>query len=509
VSHITYRFDLATGSAESTLALDVTPPGGDCYGVSCAIEVSSVTWNGAPATSSAVDMGTLHACGTSVAETLTLGSAAMVPEQTFFGLDVGLSRRPSMGGGTFTYLLSWVGGCDLFGPCDDDPALLTAFDFEVTHPSGTTVLCPGTVEPGDTLTRCTLDGTLAPTYSAFAIAADDNWQKTNFTSAAGVSLVFYEAPGGALAASLEVTRVQEFMTWVTGLLGAYPYGNELRIAGGPTAWLGFEHPGNIVLLDELPTIPTSYSDATMHVFMHEVVHQWAGDRTTLASVQDFVWKEAIAEYLAYVFEDEQGPPGEALATRTYWDNVAVQAEYYPRPTDDPAPPVHIFYGDVYGPGPMTLFVQLEPFVGRATVLEAIAAFLSSPGARSVDDLRAALEQASGEDLQYYFDTWVVGSGAPTWPAFTANVMQTGDQVNVTLTQTTGAPHPCRVQVQVAGATTSAIALVDFGLHPTSAVASATVTLAEPVVTVTIDPNHQVINTPMGTAASEPLPVWIF
>lgn len=515
-----YAFDLAAGSGRSTLSIDVSPPGGDCFAAS--LEISSAidpTWNGEPALSSTVENDTLTLCGPSVrgGEALSIASSATLKEKVYLGLDVGFSRSPDMAGGKFSYLLSWVGGCDRFGPCDDDPSELAEFHFEVTHPKDTVVLCPGTLSPGETLTRCDIQGTLAPTYSAFAIAADPLWNRADFGSAAGVDLVFYEVPGGGLAAALDNASVLDFMAWVTDLLGPFPYGNQLRIAGGPTIWLGFEHPANIILQEDLPKQKGAYADPTMHVLMHEIVHQWAGDRTTLASAPDFVWKEATAEYLAYVFEDEHRPPGEAAETRAYWDDISQTANHYPRPMDDPPPEVQVFYGDVYGPGPMVLYLQLEPLIGRPAVLAGIQGFLAEPGALGVDALRAALESASGKNLKPYFDAWVFGSGAPERPSFKVATAEAGGEVTVTVTQQnpSGKVYGCAVEVEVFGASKKARALVDFGVAPSSGVATAKVALAEPVTGYKLDPDHRVIGndvTVMPAAAPLPRkkrPVWIF
>ena len=100
--------------------------------------------------------------------------------------------------------------------------------------------------------------------------------------------VFYEVPGGKLASSLEKPSVSAYLTWITTLLGPFPYGKELRIAGGPTAWLGFEHPANILIREDLPDLSMAYANPMMHVFMHEIAHQWAGDRSTIAAGADFV-----------------------------------------------------------------------------------------------------------------------------------------------------------------------------------------------------------------------------
>ncbi|MRG96698.1 M1 family metallopeptidase [Polyangium spumosum] len=508
-----YTFDLATAEATSKLALDVAAPGGDCYSVSCeASSLTDVTWNEGPAVSADFASNVLKTCGAGMpaGPTVSVGARTTVSNDTWWNLDVGFSRKKNLAGGEFSYLLSWVGGCDRFGPCDDDPSKMSDFHFEVTHPAGTTVLCPGTLAPGETKTTC--DVTNAPTYSAFAIAADPLWERAPFGAYAGVDLVFYEVPLGTLASSLDKASVGAFMDWIVSLLGPFPYGKELRIAGGPTAWLGFEHPGNILLQEQLDKLQLDYADGTMHVLMHEIIHQWAGDHTTLASATDFVWKEATAEYLAYVFEDIARPEGEAAATRAYWDGISPQSKHWPRPTDEPAPEVQAFYGDVYGPGPMVLYLQLEPLIGRTAVLAGIADFLSKSGGRSVTELKDALEAASGQNLDAYFDAWVFGQGAPVWPTFDVSATQLDGEATITVTQQNpgGKLFPCVVEVEVKGATETARVALDYGLAPEAAAVTMTIPFAEPVSTVTLDPDHRLIGTKTG---AQPIlisrPVWIF
>ncbi len=508
-----YTFDLVTAQARSTLALDVAAPGGDCYRIPCdTVTFEDVEWNGNAPTYAAFESPNLAMCGAAVpaGPTLSIGVGTPVQEWTSLGLDVGFSRTKDLAGGEFSYLLSWVGGCDQFGPCDDDPSRMSDFHFEVTHPEGTVVLCPGTLTPGATKTVCDVQN--APTYSAFAIAADPLWERAPFGTYAGVDLVFYEVPLGTLAASLDKASVGAFMDWITSLLGPFPYGKELRIAGGPTAWLGFEHPGNIILQEKLDLLQTDYTDTTMHVLMHEIIHQWAGNQTTLASATDFVWKEATAEYLAYVFEDVARPAGEAEATRAYWDGVWNFSQHWPRPTDEPAPEVQDFYGDVYSPGPMVLYLQLERLIGREMVLAGITSFLSKPGGRSVAELRDALEMASGKQLDVYFDAWVFGKGAPVWPSFAASAQELDGQATVTVTQQNpaGKLFPCVVEVEIQGATQSTRALVDFGLAPQEAALSVKIPFSEPVTAVTLDPDHHLIGTEAGVLPiTTPRPVWIF
>jgi aminopeptidase N len=510
VERYSYTFDTATGDARSALSMRATEAG-HCFALASDLPASDVAFDGQAASQFELVGGELRACGRLVdaAEATVLSADVTVPEQTYLGLDVGFSRKPSLAGGTFSYLLSWVGGCPHFGPCDSHPGRLALFDFEVSHPAGTTVLCPGSIAPGATSTSCSLSATLAPTYSAFFVAADTSWVRTPFLSAAGVEMVFYEAPGGKLATALDTAAVADFMVWITDRLGPYPYGDELRVAGAPTAWLGFEHPANIILRDDLPLLNTSYSDTTMHVLMHEIIHQWAGDRTTLANAADFVWKEATCEYLAYLFEETHGPAGHADATRAYWHKIAPSAKFHPRPRDEPTPPIEEFYGGSYGPGPMVLYLQLEALIGAHTVLQAISAFLSEPGVRGVADLKAELESASGQDLTAYFDAWVFGSGAPTWPSFSVTTDQQADQVTVTVTQDGPEIFGCVVEIDVMSGSETVTAVVDFGHSPVSNSAQTTVSLNGALTGTVLDPRKRVIHKLAGMAHGPPPKVWIF
>src|SRR5262245_22857072 len=88
VQRYTYAFNLATAHATSNLDVDVAPPGGDCFAVSC--ELPSATmglWNGAPAKSATVANSTLTFCGeqgVAGGTTLKVGADVDVPQKTFF-----------------------------------------------------------------------------------------------------------------------------------------------------------------------------------------------------------------------------------------------------------------------------------------------------------------------------------------------------------------------------------------------------------------------------------------
>ena len=185
------------------------------------------------------------------------------------------------------------------------------------------------------------------------------------------------------------------------------------MAVGPTYWAGFEHPGNIMLADTLT------GGGLNHTVLHELAHQWAGDKVTLASERDFVWKEAMAEYLSMVYEDMHDSEV-AAGTVARWKTLAKDSLVYPVP--DESRSLLEYYGSAYGPGPMILFRQLEGWFGREAVLTALRELLDGgPKAISLDDVRAALESATGVDLEDYFAGWLHGAGEPAWPRATVVV----------------------------------------------------------------------------------------
>ena len=237
-----------------------------------------------------------------------------------------------------------------------------------------------------------------------------------------------------------------------------------------------------------------------------MVHQWAGNRTTLASARNYPWKEAVAEYLTYVYEDEHRGT-EAASTLAYWDRLARTSSYYLRPGDVPAPPFITFVNDVYGTGPLILLLQLESLLGRPQVLAALQSFLAEPGARSIEDLRTALEGASGVGLQRYFETWVDGAGEPDLPYFQVEWREE-DALVLTVTQQTltGRVYPCVVELELQGETLEQRqrVTVSYGLEPRSATVHATVTLPPwPVRAVAVDPRNRLVNRRVPLFLQEP------
>lgn len=436
VLHYDYHFDMETREAKTTLTIAIEAPG-NCFSLPMRSEGLRDTSIDGEVLLSESHNGTIaEFCGEGwpASTEIALSTSTTVPMATWENSQVGYSSRQDIEGELFTYMVSWVGGCDRFGPCDSSPDAFAKFTLTVDHPADQLVLCPGQLTLSDTQTQCDFSFEGGPTYSSFGFAASPSWTRVDMGDWGGIAVSFYDMPSANLAAQVSVEEHKDFSAWMVQHFGPYPYGNELRFAVGPTFWNGFEHPGNIVLNERLNTgsLGSAYSNPLAHTISHEIAHQWAGDQTTLSSTYDFVWKEAMAEYLVYVHKEEEISESRARRTLTAWKSFSRSSEFYLVPAEKP--PLIEYYGDVYGPGPMILFRQLEAIYDRASVLQALETLLGSPRAIGVSEVQKALEDATSADLTNYFESWVYGQGVPAWPQFSVTTENTQDGVVVVVTQ---------------------------------------------------------------------------
>ncbi len=508
VEHYDYDLDVAARRGRASLRLRVTAAG-DCVSLPFRpTAADDVTLDGAPARDVMVAGGRLVACdptgqGYAVGSTVTLAAgSSLMGTATLRNTQVGFSSRVDSAGGNFTYLLSWVGQCDRFGACDNDPGVFATYHFNVTHAANQRVFCPGTITPTETRTECDFRFEGGPTYSTFGVMIGQRWLDHPLGRAANVDLILYDLLDTGVTAALDATRVQGMVSFMSERFGRYPYGNTLRFVVAPTTWAGFEHPGNIALAQTLA------NGNAEHTVFHEIAHQWAGDQTTIASVRDFVWKEAMAEYLSFVYESTRLGDARGITTARIWKDSARSLTNHPVPRAEV--PINEFYGSAYGPGPMVLFRQLEVRYSRDAVMGALTDLLGRPRAISLDDVRRALEARTSANLAAYFTGWLVGDGAPVWPTarVTRNTVADGP-VTITV-DPHGTGRGMMFVVRVEGAAGERLDVpVDLGIDGAG---SPTVT-ARPgfvVTRVTVDPDAQALvyadNTASGAPAASAPPV---
>jgi aminopeptidase N len=455
VTHYDLAFDVDSRVAHATVSATVTT-GGDCITLPFrGQDLTAATLDGKDADVT-VDGASITACGRgwNEGDTLTLETDHTIALATLDASQVGYSTNMDADHNPYDYLLSWVGECDRFLPCDNRADQFATYTFHVTHPAELTVRCPGVVtDDSATETTCDFEYDGGPTYSTFGVIASSAWTQSDLGTWAGVHVTLYDRASTGIAAAIDPAYHTGFLMWMQSQFGPWPYGSELRVLTAPTYWDGFEHPGNIVLADSLAGERGAYKHPVEHVLDHEMTHQWAGDQTTLADTYDFVWKESMAEYLAYAYEDMADPTA-APQTLAYWKNASSVANFFPVPDEKPA--LFDYYGDAYGPGPMVLFRQLEVLTSRDQVLAALKTVLGHQRALSVDELIAALSQSTGLDLTAYSDAWIHGTGKPQWPTIAVQY----NAGTLTVHQATAPERRCKFHVALDGDNAGETALVE-------------------------------------------------
>ncbi len=451
ITHYDYSFDVDTRVSHATLTAEVDV-GGDCLTLPFRggdLVADTLLIDGEPMDRAAIGDGTLEMCGAGyeAGETITIETDQTIPLQTLSTSQVGYSISTDRDGNSFYYLVSWVGGCDRFGPCDNRPDQFATYTFHVTHPDGFVARCPGTItEVSSTETTCEFAFDGGPTYSTFGVAVYPAWTQRDKGMWGSVHVTLYDRDSTKIDQAIDSAYEAGFVSFMESTFGPFPYGRELRVLTAPTYWAGFEHPGNIVLDDALGLV-SGPSYAVSHTLTHEITHQWAGDQTTLANTYDFVWKESMAEYLSYVYEDENRP-ADGVSTVTSWKNGARGAGYFSVPGDRPA--LFDYYGDVYSSGPMILFRQLEALTSRDQVIAGLQSVLGSPRALGVDELIDALSTSTGLDLSAYAAAWIHGSGAPVWPEVTVTFTPGTPDGSLHVQQTLAPERTCRFHVALLG-----------------------------------------------------------
>ncbi len=509
VTHYDYTFDVDLRAAHATVTGTVEQPG-DCWTLpfrATGLDASTLLVDGKPPKSASQDAATVTLCGEGHAagDTITIVTDMAIPMQTLSTSQVGYSVRNDAEGNPFYYLVSWVGGCDQFGPCDNRPDQFATYTFHVTHPATVKARCAGTItEVSPTETQCDFEHDGGPTYSTFGVAAYPAWTQSDQGMWGSAKVTLYDRASTGIGAAINPAYHAGFVSFMESTFGPYPFGSELRVLTAPTYWSGFEHPGNIVLDDKLAKTRSTYLHPVAHVLDHEMAHQWAGDQTTIADTYDFVWKESMAEYLAYVYEDMADMPA-ARQTAVAWKIFSSGAQFFPVPGEQPA--LFDYYGDVYGPGPMILFRQLEVLSSRAQVIAALKTVLGSPRALSVDELVAALETSTGLTLTDYVAGWVHGTGAPDFPKIALTFQPAPGTSTLVVHQTNPSKRTCKFHVALLGPDT----LVDRVLVEVDTFRNGidqTIQVPTPAFTVMstdIDPLRECLVYPAASAFAKPAP----
>ncbi len=151
------------------------------------------------------------------------------------------------------------------------------------------------------------------------------------------------------------------------------------------------------------------------LLLHEVAHEWWGNKITVADWADFWIQEGFATYAEAIYVND------TLGVDRYLDYMA---DLRPRISNErplvagtDLTSADAYTGDIYHKGAWVLHT-LRWLVGDEVFFEAIYRFANDPeyayGLVSSDDFAALVDEISGLDLEWFWSRYLLRADIPTW-----------------------------------------------------------------------------------------------
>jgi aminopeptidase N len=313
-------------------------------------------------------------------------------------------------------------------PSLDHPSAKATVTFNITAAARDEVVANGKLEHVETSSNGSRTWTFServPIPPYCMIIGVGQFARLEPTQPALTPLAFYVAQSDVPYAQKGFASATPALQFFNDTVAAYPY-EKLALIIGATKFGGMENSSAIVFTNTLfnQTTSTKISksfgvpSSTVMLVAHEIAHQWFGDSVTESTWADLWLSEGFATYFAGLFI--QRSEGEE-AFQAYMKQAAETAFAYEKKNRTP-----IFDRDTedlfkllnannYEKGAWVLHM-LRSRLGDETFFRGIRNYYlkHKDSNATTEDLRDALEKASGKNLQMFFMRWVYDSGHPKY-----------------------------------------------------------------------------------------------
>ena len=180
---------------------------------------------------------------------------------------------------------------------------------------------------------------------------------------------------------------------------------------------GMEHSSATTLTDSILVDAVAHAERNADSLVaHELAHQWFGDLLTCRDWSNLWLNEGFASYFdPLFFEHDEGPDAFAIAMAADLQSYLGSDRQYRRAIVEPRynDPWQMFDGVTYSKGACVLHA-LRGVVGDDAWWRGVQLYVARNKDKVVAtaDFRAAMEEASGRDLGWFFDQWVFHGGHP-------------------------------------------------------------------------------------------------
>jgi aminopeptidase N len=324
---------------------------------------------------------------------------------------------------------NWPNRVHQWIPCLDHPSAKATVSFTVVAPSRETVVANGkfvasTRNPASTSTTWKFEEAKPIPAYCMVIAVSEG-AKLDANEPTVTPLSYYVpqrdrdyAPKGFSAAAPSLAFFSE-------TIAPYPY-EKLALIVGATRFGGMENSSAIVFSNSLFDLrPNQKMSARFGipagletVVAHEIAHQWFGDSVTETTWADLWLSEGFATYFAGFFVEKHDGQD---AFHEYMRGAAARYFVYERQRNAPIHDTEtldlmkLLNENNYEKGAWVLHM-LRRRLGDEAFFRGLRAYYAAhrDANATTEDLRVALEKASGTSLKDFFARWIYGSGHPSY-----------------------------------------------------------------------------------------------
>ena len=391
------------------------------------VNVSGFTQNGDVLT---INLASALAAGTTADFTVTYGGNTF--NESWGGIMWTSGYVCNMGVG-FESIPHNLGKC--WFPCVDNFTDKATYDVYVTVPNGKTAVCGGNLESildngdGTQTVHYNIPQEIATYQISFAAGDYIEWTDTYNGIERDIPITVYVKPSQIGNVPGTFVHVKEIASFYENNFGPYPFN---RIGYVITSVGCMEHIDNIGITSGVLTGNTTQEEYVAH----EMSHMWFGNRVTCSTAEDMWLNEGFAQFCGMFYRSEiYGENDFQEAMEAKINSIAnwCKNESHWIPLNDIPQSMTYDSDAVYNRGAVIVNTMMN-YLGRETFLAGLRSYLNdyAYSAASSEQLRDALNTATGVDMNGFFDTYVFTAGMPHYEVAIVNVTPNGSQYDATV-----------------------------------------------------------------------------
>ena len=299
-------------------------------------------------------------------------------------------------------------GAATWFPTSDHPTDKASYDFEITVPEGLVAVANGLLEGSTTNDGWTTWSWDAPDPMAayLATASVGNYELIEETTAEGLPIINAIdkdlSPASRARTDASLAQVEDMIEFFEPLLGDYPF----------VAYGAIVDDDSVGYALETQTRSVFSGSASEGTTAHELVHQWIGDDVSVHRWADIWHNEGWATYGTWLWTEHRGGRKAQAAFEGVMATPA-DSSFWDVVIGDPGP-MNLFAGANYSRSGAMLHALREK-IGDEAFRELTLRWTQelSGGTGSTEDYIAFAEEASGQDLEHFFEVWLFTGEKPT------------------------------------------------------------------------------------------------